>query len=120
MEAIIRNKEGAFADLVRKPEDMQRAALGFIRAIENSFVQDRERSTLTILITEKEVNRRFSICEEWFRVMRGDLGYSLDRAMDFLPLALRATLDGTPFDPPTGNGGWAPSILRKDHNNLDG
>lgn len=116
MEAIIRNKESAFADLVRKPEDLQRAAIGFIRAIENSFVQDQERSVLTILKTEKEVNRRFQICEEWFRVMRGDLGYSVDRACDFLPLALRSTLDGTPFDPPSGNGGWAPAVLKEDRN----
>lgn len=114
MEAIIRNKEGAFADLVRKPEDMQRAALGFIRAIENSFQQDQNRSLIVQLKSEREVERRFKICEEWFRVMRGDCGYSVDRAVDFLPHALRCTLDGVSFEPPKGNGGWAPSVLRED------
>jgi hypothetical protein len=114
MEAIIRNKEGAFADLVRKPEDMQRAALGFIRAIENSFAQDQARSLVVLLKTEREVERRFKICEEWFRVMRGDCGYSVDRSVDFLPHALRCTLDGVAFEPPIGSGGWAPSVLRED------
>lgn len=114
MEAIIRNKEGAFADLVRKPEDLQRAALGFIRAIENSFVQDSERSVLTILRTEKEVNRRFAICEEWFRIMRGDCGFSLDRSLDYLPHALRCSLDGVSFEPPKDGVGWAPSVLKRD------
>lgn len=116
MEAIIRNKEGAFAELVRKPEDMQRAALGFISAIENSFRQDQARSSIVILKTEREVERRFRICEEWFRVMRGDCGYSVDKSIDFLPRALRCTLDGVAFEPPANATGWAPAILQEDNN----
>lgn len=115
MEAIIRNKINPLAELVRKPEDLQRAAIGFIRAIGNSFQQDQDRTMLTILKSDVEVERRFRICEEWFRVMRADMGYSLDRTLDFMPHALRCTLDGVSFEPPKAEGtGWAPSVLRED------
>lgn len=115
MEAIIRNKANALAELVRKPEDLQRAAVGFIRAIGNSFQQDQDRTRLTILKSDIEVERRFRICEEWFRVMRADCGYSIDRSLDFLPHALRCTLDNVAFEPPSATGtGWAPSVLRED------
>ena len=114
MEIINRDKEGAFAELVRKPEDLPRVFIGFQRAILNSFNQDQARSILTVLKTEREVEYRFKVCEEWFRVMRGDMGYSVDKSLDFLPIALRCTLDKISFTPPAAGESWAPGVLQRD------
>ncbi len=103
-----------FGNLVRNPADLQRVFLAVNSAILNSFEQDKARSPLVFIVTEHEVRRRFKICEKWFRVMRGDCGYSVDRAVDFVPLALRTELDGGTFEPPKGEGGWAPSVLKRD------
>jgi hypothetical protein len=117
LQAIIRDRESAFAELVRKPEDLRRAAATFIQVISDSFAQDQARSLLTVLKTESELMRRFKICEEWFRVMRGDCGYSCDKALDFLAVALRSTLDGIAFEPPKKDASWSPDALAQKMSN---
>ena len=114
MQIINRDKEGAFAELVRKPEDLPRVFIGLQRAIQNSFRQDQARSALTVLVTEREIESRFKICEKWFRIMRGDEGYSIDKTLDFLPIALRCELDKISFQPPKAGESWAPGLLKKD------
>lgn len=106
----------SFAQLVRNPNDLKRIFLAINSSIANSFEQDKARSPLVLIVTDHEVRRRFKICEKWFRVMRGDCGYSIDRTLDFIPLALRNELDGVMFEPPKSDVGWAPSVLKKDMN----
>lgn len=50
-------------------------------------------------ITMSEVRRRFEIISTWFKTLRGDMGFSLRRTLDELPLALRKTLDGEVYTP---------------------
>lgn len=49
--------------------------------------------------TAAEVRRRFQICERLFRVLRGDLGWGLQRVLDHLPHYLRCELDGQAWEP---------------------
>jgi len=57
--------------------------------------------------TDSEIKRRLDICKRWFGVLRNDYGYSFPRIFDTLPHALRADLDGKPFNPST-RATWAP------------
>lgn len=117
LQTIIRNKESAFAELARKPEDLRLVFVGVQTAIKNSFKQDGDRGGI-INLTDSEMRNRFAICEKWFRIMRGDCGYSVERAVDFLPRALRCELDGVAFEPPKPDGvGWSPDVLAVDHLN---
>jgi hypothetical protein len=115
LQTIVRDNESSFAELARKPGDLKQVFLGIQSTILNSFKQDGDRGTLVVL-TDAEFRNRFKICEKWFRVMRGDCGYSVERAVDFLPRALRCELDGVDFEPPKADGaGWSPDVLVKDH-----
>jgi hypothetical protein len=69
------------------------AVLGFQRAIERSFVEDHGPQT------QAEIKRRFDICARVFRVLRGDLKWSVTRILDHLPRYLRCELDGQPWKP---------------------
>ena len=81
-----------FLDLVGQDE-VARVALGIEHAVALSFAADRSRPT------SDEVRRRFRICEELVRQLRGDLGWGLQRVVDHLPHYLRCELDGVPWKP---------------------
>lgn len=117
LQAIVKNKDSAFAELTKRPEDLQRVYKGLMATIANSFKQDGDRGSI-INLTDTEFRRRFQICEKWFRIMRGDCGYSVEKTVDFLPRALRCDLDGESFEPPKSDvSGWAPSVLAADQKN---
>lgn len=59
-------------------------------------------------LTRQSVKDRFDILAKWFKVMRGDLSWSLQRVLDTLPRALRAELDGEEFVP-DNRATWATS-----------
>ena len=65
----------------------------FERAIASSFATDLSRRT------GAEVKRRFEICEQILKALRGDLGWSVPRALDHLPRLLRSELDGVSWEP---------------------
>ena len=81
-----------FLDLVGQDE-VARVALGIERAVALSFVADCSRPT------SDEVRRRFRICVELVRQLRGDLGWGLQRVVDHLPHYLRCELDGVQWKP---------------------
>lgn len=112
---------GPFADLLNRPEDARKAFSVFQKAIFGSFAAEQLALRQPVLVVggtvpldmpEREVKRRFDICERWFRILRCDLKYSLDQALDTLPQALQAELSGKSFEPsPVGRGWVQPSEL---------
>lgn len=78
----------------------------------HSFNQERQRGTMTIS-SDIEVKRRAKICLDWYRIMRADLGYTIDKIIDFLPQALRCELDGARWEPPANVRAWAPEVLAR-------
>jgi hypothetical protein len=76
----------------------------FFIAIADSFTADKSRVTIS------ETKRRFDICEGLFLRLRGDLKWSLPRALDMIPGYLRCELEGIAYDPSAQRGGlWRPS-----------
>lgn len=61
----------------------------------DSFRADRARRT------QAEIKRRFEICVDLFKILRGDCRYSMERTLDAIPAGLRARLDGQPWEPST-------------------
>ena len=73
----------------------------FYQVIEKSFVEDRSR------VTRDETVRRFRLLEQVFRELREE-AWSVERILFVLPKALRAKLDGAPFEPANESRIWAP------------
>jgi hypothetical protein len=97
--------------LVKDEASLRRVFAAVGRVVRNSFVEDRAASlivTVSVAPTEAEVKRRANICYDWFAKLRVDLHYSTQRALDSLPRALRATLDGTVWEPPAPERAWGP------------
>ena len=82
---------GAFANL--SPDELTRVVFDLELAVMRSFQVDRAR------MTEAEMRRRFQICERIIRLLRGDLGWGLQRVLDHLPRYLRCELDGEAWEP---------------------
>lgn len=102
-------KSTPFADLV--PADkVGEVTLKFEELILRSFAEEVARTRLTIVRprTAAEVKRRFNILADWFKVLRGDIGWSLQRVLDELPMALRKTLDGEQYVPDVRRSAWMP------------
>jgi hypothetical protein len=83
---------GAFLDLVAR-DQVGPVLLGIERAIAESFREDGAR------MTRSEARRRFLASARIFRLLRGDLHWGLQRALDHLPGYLRCELDGVRWDP---------------------
>ena len=83
---------GDFLSLIES-EQLGRVMLGIEHAVTRSFETDCAR------MTDAEVRRRFGICEQLFRQLRGDLGWGVVRVLDRLPYYLRCELDGQPWEP---------------------
>ena len=102
-----------FADLLDEGQAAQ-VALKLERLIMESFATDAGREAIAkgtkgkAVVTAAEVKRRFNILADWFKVFRGDMGWSLQRALDELPHALRAKLDGEIYTPNERRQIWAP------------
>lgn len=50
-------------------------------------------------LTSAEIKRRFDILEKWFRILRGDKQWGIERTLDALPKALAAELSGLQWEP---------------------
>jgi len=100
-----------FLRLIRHPQEHRRVVAAFMQTLAGSFELDKQRNGAEFakrIHTQSEERRRSEIIARWFRRLRGDLGFSLSRALDELPRALRAELDGGSYTPPEGNTLWAP------------
>lgn len=97
-----------FAELFNSPEDFQRVFERLEHTILMSFAIIDKKLYGKVEITQEAIKQRFSICEKWFRIMRGEIGYGLTETLDMLPKALACDLLGIPYDPKKReNKGWA-------------
>jgi len=81
----------------------------FERELRKSFATDEHRMGKAFrerVQTQAELKRRSQIMARWFRVFRGDLGYSLARCEAEMGRALRSELDGELYTPPAAIGSF--------------
>lgn len=91
-----------FAGMVTSPKQALRASLLFERVLRQSFEYDEKvmgQHFRAKVQTGAEMKRRAEIMARWFRVFRGELGYSMARVEAELGSALRSELDGGLYTP---------------------
>jgi hypothetical protein len=95
MSAIIVGGEGSKTIRGMFPgDDLGRITIGIFEAIAISFEEGNMRNP-----THEEKKRRFTICVNWAKILRGDLAWGLARICDSMPDILRAELLGTKWEP---------------------
>jgi hypothetical protein len=101
--------KGFFAQFALDERTSNHITIKFGKIIEDSFLTDAKRKGLNgdIKVTEAEIKNRFEVLCRWFRVLKGDLDFTLNKALDMLPEALRKELDGETYSPPIRNM-WIP------------
>jgi hypothetical protein len=100
-----------FYRLLDNPEQYEATVRRMMMILAGSFRTDQQRTGKgyrSKAVTEHEKRRRMTILIKWFRLMRSESGYSLQRTLDELPRALRTELDGRVFEPPPKNRLWTP------------
>lgn len=89
-----------FAELFNEPKDFNRVFERLEHTIYWSFAYiDANLTGRAPVITKSETARRFKICEKWFRILRGEMGFGLIRTLDTIPRALACELLEIEFDP---------------------
>ena len=103
-----------FQDLFNKPGDFEEVFASLEHTIYASFAIDALLTGQPPKMTAAVIKVRWEICERWFRVMRGDIGFSLRQTLDTIPKALACEMLGQPFEPVKDNGqGWAPQSIEE-------
>lgn len=85
---------GTFSGLIELGE-VGRVTIAFEEMIAVSLITDKAPTT------RSEIRRRFDICADIFKKLRGDLHWGIDRALHFLPTYLRDELEGVSWKPDT-------------------
>jgi len=101
-----------FADLAADPALRALVECGMTRALSAASREDARRNGAEFarrIDTLAERRRRFGILAKWYGILTVDCRYSSQHALDELPRALRAELDGTPYTPPPANRLWSPA-----------
>lgn len=113
MEVLLPNSFQAtktpFSDMMLSRRQMARAAALFERVLRESFDTDEKHMGVEFrrrVQTGAEMKRRAQIMARWFRVFRGDLGYSLARIEAELGRALRSELEGGIYTPAPAHGSY--------------
>lgn len=83
-----------FAGLIDDPHDVKRIAEGIFVAVNKSFEYDNNQNP-----KQSEVKRRFELCVDLFKQLRGDLQWGVGRILDHMPRYLRNELDGIAWTP---------------------
>lgn len=102
---------GHYAQLC-STDDIGKVTRAFEQAITLSFVTNPMPSKS---IPQAEIKRRFTMCDDLFGMLRGDLHWSIPKIADVLPTYLKCRLDGVPFDPARIGSSWSPSAVDKIH-----
>lgn len=98
------NREQTIRALLKDPENFVRFAGRISKTVLGSFDHDL---IIRPQITQAEIRERTLKSYDLFIMMRTELHYSTQKALDVLPTALRAELDGTPWKPSKPDRGWA-------------
>ena len=103
-----------FAGLVHDQEALAKVYLAIEAAVMSSFDEDQRRLTVPrgVRVTQSEVKRRTEVALSIFRSLRGDLGWSWQRCVDYLVPFLRKALDGEAWEP-DGFSMWAPAPAKE-------
>lgn len=111
--ALHRSDKGhPWAPLDGQPQLRRKVEAGFTRALVLAYREDVARlgkEAADRLNTGFERRRRFKILAHWYEILTGDCRFSPQHAVDEIPRALRAELDGTPYAPPPANRLWTPA-----------
>lgn len=103
--------------LVGSKESFDKLAARVVTVVKDSFTDDHGIQQLIVVpVTPHEVRRRVDLCYDWFMKLCGDLSYSTNKALDFLPRCLRSSLDGDGWEPPPAERSWAPEKVMGDVN----
>lgn len=99
-----------FASLVTE-DKVGKVALGIEAAVAQSFIDDMQPGRVIIVhggnrITQAEIKRRGEMCIKIFRMLRGDLKWTIERILDHLPQYLRKELDGLTWEPEARRASW--------------
>jgi len=87
-----------FADLIDDPETLAKVTVGFEGIITNSFMPGRN-PVRDGVPTMGHVKERFAILERWYRILRKEKLWGVQRILDNLPNALHAELNGNSWEP---------------------
>lgn len=87
------------ADLITDPGGIRTAVNGITDSVALSYLSHPMKNGAT----KAENARRAQICIRLLRVMRGDLGWSVQRCVDTLGTALTSELDDVRWTPPKNN-----------------
>lgn len=88
-----------------------KVVIGIEAAVAQTFLQDSAPGRIILVhggarITAGEIKRRTEMCLAIFKVLRGDLKWTVERILDFLPTYLRKQLDGAPWEPEARRATW--------------
>lgn len=103
------DKSDLLRDMVKSRPLLEKIHRRVTDCVRESFASRRRSSGIVLpseVVTDTEIRRRVNICFDWFMRLRQDCGYSAEKALDHLGLALSAELDGTDFEPPPADGAW--------------
>lgn len=89
---IIDTSDRSFTSLISE-EQLGTVTAGFHDTIAMSLALDGASPT------QSEVKRRFNLCVEIFKQLRGDMKWGVTRILDHLPEYLRAELAGETWEP---------------------
>ncbi len=113
MEVLIPNSFKAtsspFSDMLLNPQQALRAAQMFKNILVKSFAHEEAtmgKAFRQRIQTGAEMKHRADILARWFRVLRGDLGYSMAKIENELGNALRSELDGELYTPASAHGSY--------------
>jgi hypothetical protein len=98
---------GVFASLVEDQHVIPRLVEAIERAVDRSFDGRHGLIIVPGSRTRAEEMRRINICLDVFKVLRGDMKWSWQRAIDHVPQYLQKVLDGDDWEP-EARAAWAP------------
>lgn len=81
-------------ELFPETKHIARLVLGIEAAVADSMERQKMRT-----ITVREVKARFERCVKWAEILRGDLGWGVERIANSLPYMLDAELSGQTWEP---------------------
>jgi molybdenum cofactor biosynthesis enzyme MoaA len=102
-EVTMASKVQTIQGLLKNPERLNQVMVRIAAVVRASFKQD---VIVRPHVTDAEIKERAEICYDLFIQMRVDLHYSTHKALDVLPTALRAQLDGTEWKPSDPARSW--------------